>query len=219
MTNSSAGDQMAISVDRRGSGPATTIAAKGYFNIKKTCAKTGEVTDFSGSNAIMQDALDAMLRGFTSIDGTVATFLALRFSGDSSTDFTPGNDASIPAALGDLVAGTDTVARTGDYFCFNSGTVGSPVQANIFDGKTLDKNTSGKVFIVANPIQVTNNHGSLSRTVNCIAIVDDTGTDRLFAVRSVQQTTTSASDYMAAVVLDPGDSLTVTYTIEVSATA
>lgn len=215
MTNSSAGDQMAISVDRRGSGPATTIAAKGYFNIKKTCAKTGEVTDFSGSNAIMQDALDAMLRGFTSIDGTVATFLALRFSGDSTTDFTPGNDASIPAALADLVAGTGTLARTGDYFCFDNSTA----QANIFHGKTLDKNTSGKVFIVANPIQVTNNHGSLSRTVNCIAIVDDTGTDRLFAVRSVQQTTTSASDYMAAVVLDPGDSLTVTYTIEVSATA
>ena len=217
MTNSSAGDRMAISVDRRGSGPATTIAAKGYFNIKKTCAKTGEVTDFSGSNAIMQDALDAMLKGFTNIDGTVATFLGIVFSGDSSTDFTPGNDASVPAALADLVAGTGTIARTGnDSFCYNpSGTT----ESNIFTSKTLDKDTSGKVSIVAQPIQVTNNHASETRTVNCIAIVDDTGTDRLFAVRSVQQTTTSASDYMAAVALDPGDSLTVTYTIEVSATA
>lgn len=213
MTNSSAGDQMAISVDRRGSGPATTIAAKGYFDIKKTCAKTGEVTDFSGSNAIMQDALDAMLRGFTSIDGTVATFLVLRFSGDSSTDFVAGNDASVPTALADLVAGTATRARTGDYFCYDNSTA----DANIFFGKTLDKGTSGEVFIVANPIQVTNDHASATRVVNCIAIVDDTGTDRLFAVRSAEQTTTTASDYMAAVSLDPGDSLTVTYTVKVTA--
>lgn len=217
MTNSSAGDQMAISVDRRGSAPATTIAAKGYFDIKKICAKTGEVTDFSGSNAIMQDALDAMLKGFTSIDGTVATFLALRFSGDNSTNFVAGNDANVPAALADLVAGSGTLARTGDYFCYNNSTA----EANIFFGKTLDKNTSGEVSIVANPIQVTNNHSSLARVVNCIAIVDDlpSGTDRLFAVRSVQQTTTTASDYMAAVSLDPGDSLTVTYTVKVTASA
>lgn len=214
MTKSSAGDQMAISVDRRGPGPATTIAAKGYFDIKKTCARTGEVTDYSGSNAIMQDALGAMLKGFTNIDGTVATFLALRFSGDSSTNFVPGNSGSVPTALADLAAGTGTLDRATDLFCFNN----SSAAANIFHNKTLVTGTSGEVSIVANAIQVTNDHASASRIVNCIAIVDDTGTDRLFAVRSVQQSTTTASDYMAAVTLDPDDSLTVTYTIAITAT-
>ena len=218
MTNSSAGDQMAISVDRRGSDESMRIKATGFFEIKKTCAKTGKVTEYGGPNAIMKKGLSAMLRGFTASAGTAGAKLLLRFSG-ASVNPVPGNIiATTPAALGNLTAGslTQTGSITGTFGADPSSNLSAGAALSIFDSKTADENTSGKSFTVAHAIQVTS--GTAGNVVNTIAILDDGTADEVFAIRSSGGGTGTA-DHMAAVTLDSGDSLTVTYTIEITATA
>ena len=217
MTNSSAGDQMAISVDRRGSDESMRIKATGFFEIKKTCAKTGKVTEYGGPNAIMKKGLSAMLRGFTASAGTAGTKLLLRFSG-TSVNPTPGDAVTTPTALGNLTAGslTQTGSITGTFGANPSSTANAGAALSIFDSKTADEGTSGKIKTVAHAIQVTS--GSAGNVVNTIAILDDGTADEVFAIRS-SGATSGEADHMAAVTLDNGDSLTVTYTIEITATA
>ena len=158
-----------------------------------------------------------MLRGFTASAGTAGAKLLLRFSG-TSVDPTPGDTVTTPAALGNLTAGslTQTGSITGTFGADPSDTLGAGLALSIFDSKTADETVSGKSKTVAHAIQVTSSTDT--NVVNTIAILDDGTADEVFAIRSSGGGSGTA-DHMAAVTLDNGDSLTVTYTIEITATA
>lgn len=116
---------------------SSVLGVNGWFDIKHTCGKTGEVTDYSGPNCILGDGLNAMLRGLTSDstasdsgraavktgvllsphDGAIApgADVAIAAAGSGATAFTSCACVDSGGTLTDRLYGhTDTGIYTGD---------------------------------------------------------------------------------------------------------
>ncbi len=64
MSSSGAGDKLGIQLQSNNQ-VGTDMRVSGWFDIKHTCAKTGKVTDHSGSNCLVESGLRAMLSACT----------------------------------------------------------------------------------------------------------------------------------------------------------
>jgi len=195
------------------------ITAKGWFDVKHQCGKTGKVTDHSGPNAITQDGLLSMIKGFGAGTGTgltATTTAYVRFSDTAAVAIVAGESSggggTVQASEAGLTAGTGTAiigSGTSAFFGFTG-------PATIFSNNTPNTTgTTGDVVLVSKPIQCVMTTGT--GTINCIQIVDDAVADRVLAARS--QNSGSGSNSMTAVTLLNTDTLTVTYTLTLTATA
>jgi len=213
MSQSSAGDFMDMAVGRQWDDSGPIVTAKGWFDIKKQDGATGEITDFSGPNSIQLKGLHAMLKGFSAGTGTgltATTKAVMLFSDDASVAITPGETLSVGNAEANLTAGTGTVAigsGTSQTFAFTGS-------ATIFSDNAPTDSGSSNSVLASKAIQVVAGDAC---TINMIQIIDDnSGTDTVIAARS-NNAAASASDGMSAITLANTDTLTVTYTITVTA--
>lgn len=218
MPQSSVGDHFDL-VKGGSDSECLRLTAKGWFDVKHQCGKTGEITDHSGPNAITEDGLLAMIKGFGAGTGTgltATTTAYIRFSDVAAVAITAGEatggggtvqlgEAGLTAGTGTAIIGSGTAA----YFGFTGPTT-------IFEANTPNTTgTVGDVVLTSKPIQCVMTTGT--GTINCIQIVDDAGSDRVLAARS--QNSGSGSNSMTAISLANTDTLTVTYTLTLTATA
>ena len=213
MNQSSAGDELGISVDRKPK-TETNISINGYFNVLHTCGKTGEVKDYSGSNSISVDGLNRMFNGIAGSSGTSANTAGpyLLFSAGSPTIAKAGTHAlqdalavfgtpTTGAAVGTGTTEMFTLSGTDSVFGNNTVTISTFVGTLISEQLVLDCDATG--------------------TIRSIQICDrNTGTpasSTVLASRSVSGTV-EADDQMTAITVNNGDTLTVTYTLSITAT-
>ena len=210
MSGSSLGDFMDLSVGRSCDDSGSVVGAKGWFDIKKCDGKTGEITDYSGPNAITLAGLKCMLRGFqagyTADTVTAAGKVGIRFSGATAVDLEKGSAFAIPATTANISESTST-SEAGDLY-FQGGS-----QADIFTSGTFTDGTSD-VSLASSAIKIV---ASGVAPVTMIVLVDETGTDRAIAGRS-SHASSAGTEAMTAITLANTDTLTVTYTITLTAT-
>lgn len=214
MNQSSAGDQLGISVDRKPKAE-TNISINGYFEILHTCGKTGEVTDYSGSNSISIDGLNRMFNGIAGSSGTTANTAGpyLLFSNGSPTIAKAGTHALQSALL--VFAATPTTGvkidadSTTEMFTL-SGT------DSVFGNNTMSGTGATRTLASEQLVLDCDDTG----TINSIQVVDRTSTAAdsiVLASRSVSGTV-ALDDGMDAISVNNGDTLTVTYTLSIQAT-
>ena len=214
MNQSSAGDQLGISVDRKPK-TETNISINGYFNVLHTCGKTGEVKDYSGSNSISVDGLNRMFNGIAGSSATSANTAGpyLLFSAGSPTIAKAGTHALQDALLvfadtpttgvkvgADTTAEMFTLSGTDSVFGNETVTIASFVGSLTSEQLVLDCDATG--------------------TISSIQICDRTSTPAnsvVLASRSVSGSVL-ADDRMTSITVNNGDTLTVTYTLSITAT-
>ena len=230
--SSSAGDSLSFSVGRN---PTTGLSGgvSGWFDIKHWCAETGVITDHSGPNCIFQSGIHHMFRGLMSsaagvtaasvktgiwLSGvttnaargtaqTTTTYTSLLCAATSTTDRLYPNDSNTTV---NLSSGTNMDSNKGVWF--------GPSSADIYTGQS--QTVSLPDTEIDSDTLVIKSNGS--QTVNSIFVVDETEPTNptraeilLLAGRTVTSGAQTSED-MTAVVLQDGDTLSITYTLKIT---
>jgi len=232
--SSSAGDSLGISVGRN---PTTGSSGgvSGWFDIKHWCAETGVITDHSGPNCIFQSGIHHMFRGLMSsaagvstaslktgiwLSGvatnaalgtaqTTTTYTSLLCADATTTDRLYPNDANTTV---NLSSGADMDSNKGVWF--------GPSEADIYTGQS--QTVSLPDTDIDSDTLVIKSNGS--QTVNSIFVVNQSvasNPTRAQVLLLAGRTATSAgspvaSEDMTAVVLQDGDTLSITYTLKIT---
>lgn len=214
MNQSSAGDQLGISVDRKPK-TETNISINGYFNVLHTCGKTGEVKDYSGSNSISVDGLNRMFDGIAGSSGTSANTAGpyLLFSNGNPTIAKAGTHA-LQDALEVFVT-----TSSANYAVIGTGTTEMWTKtgtSSVFGDNTMSATGETRTLISEQLVLSCDATG----TIRSIQICDRTSTVASSIVLASRSTggTVLADDQMTAITVNSGDTLTVTYTLSIQAT-
>ena len=233
MPDSSAGDSLGLSV---GKAPQnnSSLSVSGYVDILHTCGKTGEVTDYSGENAILQKGLDAMLTGMTSLtdSGSVpelnnavnVTKAGIAFSASNPSltlggDFTFGAGNDIVPITANLSAQTanDEVFENGCLFASNSGAA-----IDVFAGETIAGSAPSRSIVTNNGTALVLVAGADGIEIDTIALINSTGSSagQVLCARSCTTAGAALSGNlgMARITMNNTDTLSVTWTITITST-
>lgn len=226
MNQSSAGDQLGISV---GKAPQNSsfLSVSGYVDILHTCGKTGEVTDYSGENAILQKGLDAMLSNMSGIamGGDVSpTKVGIAFSASNPTltlgsDFTFGTGQNIVPITANLSAQTaaNEVFENGCLFDSNAGSA-----VDVFTGETIGGTAPSRSIVTNDATALVLVAGADGIEIDTIALINSTGSSAGQVLCARSCTTAGAALAgnlgMARITMNNTDTLSVTWTITITST-
>jgi hypothetical protein len=233
--SSSAGDNLGISVGRNPT-MGSSGGVSGWFDIKHWCAETDTIFDYSGPNCIYLSGVHHMLRGLTS-NGTAAGVTAATIKTGIWVSGTTGNIARGASAVTsghDSLTCADATGTTDTLF------PGAATSVNLSSGTNMGSSTKGVWFSGAGELDIFTTAPTVSlpnisiesaalvltsfgtQTVNSIFVADQTVATNptraeilLLAVRTVTSGA-QASEDMTAVVLQNGDTLTITYTLQIA---
>lgn len=231
MSNESYGaDSLDLAVGRNPE-MGSLISISGHVDIFHTCAKSGKVTEHSGPNALAQTGQRAMMRGFTAAtltSGVTPTKLGIAFSANQLTltagglyTFGTGNNI-VPITSG--ITHNNNVNEDFADGCLFHANASTSAPEDVFTGEDVATNSSD----ATSQEIITNNNTALvlkatanNITINTIALVNSTGASAgdIFAVRgaAADGSAQSGSVGMAQISMNTADTLSVTWTIKITA--
>jgi len=224
----------------------TGAGVTGWFDIKHTCAETGLVTDYSGSNRLTLDGLSLLSHGINATvtgetPAAVVPVLIGFWLTSTGTDFTVGQDVHIVTTTPNYPTisgigehgGTSFGAFTNSARGNGGATTGSPNMFFKSSGGTDPGNDPVDVFdsasTTANPMVTTaatvtvKNENSSAKTINGIFLADSrdgSAADSATTIKLLAGRVASGSGTsdMTAVVMNDNDTLAITYAISINAT-
>ena len=227
MSSSGAGDQLGIQLQSNNQ-VGTDMRVSGCFYIKHTCAKTGKVTDHSGSNCLVESGLRAMLSACTlaSVTNEVALSgkVGFAFSGTNlGSGFNKGDAVTCGTASGNnlqtITTGIEANNTSNETFDTTPGLLLDASSADVFTGSSITRTGATATMITHNNVVLTLK-ATATTTINSIILGADGGTaDTVtpIAVKTSEFDPTSDTRGMDSITMNNNDTLTLKYTLTVTA--
>lgn len=229
MSSSGAGDKLGIQLQSNNQ-VGTDMRVSGWFDVKHTCAKTGKVTDHSGPNCLVESGLQVMLKACTLAAVTDGTNAISALSGKVGFAFSATSLGSTFAKGDTVTCGTDagdnlTTITTGitansaaESFDATPGLLLDASDADVFTGSSITRSGATATLITHNDVVLTLK-ATATRTINSIILGADGGTADTVTPIAVKTYDASFSDsrYMDQIVMNNNDTLTLKYTLTVTA--
>lgn len=229
MNQSSAGDQLGISVNRK---PETKsgVLITGYFDLIHTCAETGIKTDYSGPNGLTNAGLLALSTGLLGSAGTSAgttcgiwiSGVATAFASGAAVTTSTYTQAATPVGNGDFDASGGNTAIGSGSSSFNANVFYANGPANIWGSTTGGTTPVTTTAGAAGSELVIVNENATQRTIHGIFVAGCAGNDgstvRLLAGRTSGSSNNTQLNNGNGIVMSQNDTLSITYTISLAAT-